>query len=437
MANTTVGVPTLAALNIIEPVSQYDITFSRDISIFEAIKPEFDVALIENKGEILGVIRRQKLVQEVVRYCESLQGRQFMLMEQLGAKAQLIEATAGELNDSLTVIQGILALLEQSPGLSNEQKHLLHRLRRTAKRANAVTNTLQSMTMINQSAAVDYEEVDLKKSLQELVARYRVSEPNVQFMFESEDEMKTQANAPILMRCCRGLIDNLVRLTPVGETVRVELARELTGDSRRPEVILRFYNGEKRESRPALENSTDFLSNNGLTKVLLKELFITHAGSYIAVGDQNFQTYFELRLPTVVDTTMSELPSHVLVVEDDEDIRNMIEEVIRGLGFPVIKAADGQEAYESFLIQKPALVLADVRMPRLNGIEMAAAMKRIDRAVPVVLFSGQMPNLVQDRLNNVVDADHVLYKPFSNEDIATSVGLFIGEGSSLQKPTVL
>lgn len=79
----------------------------------------------------------------------------------------------------------------------------------------------------------------------------------------------------------------------------------------------------------------------------------------------------------------------VLVVDDEPIIAETLLEILRHEGFDAHSASDGLEAVEKASDLKPDIVLADVAMPRLNGIEAA---KRIMASLPrtrVVLFSGQ------------------------------------------------
>jgi CheY-like chemotaxis protein len=115
----------------------------------------------------------------------------------------------------------------------------------------------------------------------------------------------------------------------------------------------------------------------------------------------------------------------ILVVEDDQDIREMVEDIVRRKGFDVVTASDGLEAIDLFKNEKPNLVLADIRMPGMDGIQMAEAIKKLDASIPIILFSGQMPNLIDDKLENRITCDHVLYKPFAQADIIESIGLFL------------
>ncbi len=82
------------------------------------------------------------------------------------------------------------------------------------------------------------------------------------------------------------------------------------------------------------------------------------------------------------------LTGKVLVVDDEAHIRKFVTLLLRGLGDPeVIEAANGDEAIRAFEREKPALVLLDVNMPRVDGIQALRALKLIDPACIVVMLT--------------------------------------------------
>ncbi|HZG22036.1 MAG TPA: response regulator [Herbaspirillum sp.] len=83
----------------------------------------------------------------------------------------------------------------------------------------------------------------------------------------------------------------------------------------------------------------------------------------------------------------------VLVVEDHADSREMLCELLRQGGLSVLAASDGVEAIAFLQSHMPALVLTDLRMPRMDGMELARYIKSHERYahIPVVLISANLP----------------------------------------------
>ena len=108
------------------------------------------------------------------------------------------------------------------------------------------------------------------------------------------------------------------------------------------------------------------------------------------------------------------LPLRVLVVEDDPMVRRMFTRVVGRLVDHVEDAADGQEALERLLqasrAERPDLVLSDLAMPRLNGIELARRLHELDEPLPVVMVTAYDPPQLVELLGQGVVAG-LLTKP--------------------------
>jgi CheY-like chemotaxis protein len=79
----------------------------------------------------------------------------------------------------------------------------------------------------------------------------------------------------------------------------------------------------------------------------------------------------------------------VLIVEDDDDIRRSLGELLEDDGYQVITACDGREGLERLELGRPCLIVLDILMPRMNGLEFLAAVKADpERAdIPIVAMT--------------------------------------------------
>ncbi|NKZ08261.1 SpoIIE family protein phosphatase [Actinomadura latina] len=112
----------------------------------------------------------------------------------------------------------------------------------------------------------------------------------------------------------------------------------------------------------------------------------------------------------------------VLVADDNGDMREYLGRLLRGAGYRVGTAADGRAALEAVRRDAPDLVVSDVMMPRLNGLELVAELRADPRtaAVPVLLLSaraGQEASIEGLRAG----ADDYLLKPFAAADLLARV----------------
>ena len=121
-------------------------------------------------------------------------------------------------------------------------------------------------------------------------------------------------------------------------------------------------------------------------------------------------------LRSISITGMEALVATILIVEDEELTRTALRYVLTTKGYQVLEARDGQEGVELFSHQPDAidLVLSDLMMPRLDGLEMLQALKQLRPTVKQILITA-MPGDVQAwREQGVYDW---LAKPFSMEQL--------------------
>ncbi len=114
------------------------------------------------------------------------------------------------------------------------------------------------------------------------------------------------------------------------------------------------------------------------------------------------------------------LPVTVEVVDDDDDIRRMLAMVLESHGFQV-RVHNGGAAYlAAEPLAGPRLMLLDVRMPLMTGIELHAQLKARGDQIPVIFMSGEsLPHETQAAQNS--DAIAFLWKPFRTQQMLTAI----------------
>jgi CheY-like chemotaxis protein len=83
------------------------------------------------------------------------------------------------------------------------------------------------------------------------------------------------------------------------------------------------------------------------------------------------------------------MAKNILVVEDNEDLRQMFASILRFFGYQVSEAGSGSEAIEKAAFAKPSLILLDLSLPDMNGIDAARAIKknRLTTDIPIIACS--------------------------------------------------
>jgi two-component system, OmpR family, response regulator len=116
----------------------------------------------------------------------------------------------------------------------------------------------------------------------------------------------------------------------------------------------------------------------------------------------------------------SQTPSRVLIVEDEPSVRTLLHKVLAGAGFAVDEASDGMEGLERLTRHDFDVVLLDVWMPRMNGLEVLSELHRRGSNQRVILMTADH---APETLLRAVREQASLYisKPFSSEELLVTV----------------
>ncbi len=119
----------------------------------------------------------------------------------------------------------------------------------------------------------------------------------------------------------------------------------------------------------------------------------------------------------------------ILIVEDDEGISDFVNLELEHEGFKTFVAADGRKALEIFESEKPDLVLLDVMLPEISGLEVLRRIRKSSR-VPVIMVTAR--GETYDRVNGLdAGADDYLPKPFEIEELLARMRAVLRRSSSV------
>ncbi|MCG8531089.1 MAG: response regulator transcription factor [Desulfovibrionales bacterium] len=112
------------------------------------------------------------------------------------------------------------------------------------------------------------------------------------------------------------------------------------------------------------------------------------------------------------------MASKILLVEDDEDIRQLLTFTFEAADFDVITRADGREGLEAAVEEKPDVVILDIMLPSMNGLDICKVLKRNSdtEAIPVIMLTARGEEV--DRVVGLeLGADDYVVKPFSPREL--------------------
>ncbi|MEU6479076.1 SpoIIE family protein phosphatase [Streptomyces sp. NPDC047017] len=419
------------------------------------------------------------------RTYQAQQQRAEELAELDRAKTTFFSNISHEFRTPLALIMGPLEELrgrlgQDDPGVRQE----LDLMHRNGLRLSKLVNTLLDFSRIEAGRMqATYEPVDLAAATSELASVFRSAVEKAGLGFDIDcppmDE-PVHVDRDMWEKVVLNLLSNALKFTFAG-SIRVTVRREDgwavvrvadTGigvsPAEMPRLFERFHRIENARSRSN--------EGSGIGLALVKELVGLHGGTITAESAESQGTSFTIRLPlgtghlpaaavaggqgstavsTIADPYLQEalrwLPSdradrragperlpddgsvmsrgadapssaRVLIADDNADMREYLTRILTGAGYRVDAVTDGQEALDAIRGNAPDLVVSDVMMPRLDGLQLVGALRGDPRtvSVPVLLLSaraGQEASI--EGLH--AGADDYLVKPFAAAELLARV----------------
>src|SRR6266705_3640124 len=121
-------------------------------------------------------------------------------------------------------------------------------------------------------------------------------------------------------------------------------------------------------------------------------------------------------------------PARVLVVDDEKMVTEVVGRYLEREGFEVALAADGEEALRLAREQSPDLVILDLMLPKIDGLEVCRALRR-DSQVPIIMLTAKGEEL--DRIVGLeLGADDYVVKPFSPRELLARIKAVLRRSTS-------
>jgi len=395
---------------------------------------EEDMAFLYSLASQAAVaIERARHFEDLQEAYQSLKDTQTHLVEseRINAVGQLAAGVAHDFNNLLTGMLGQAELLQMdlagSPPAIEASRKKAELLEALALQGAAVVRRMQDFARIRKdtpSGAVDLNvvmrnavEVTQGKWKDECLARG----VQVNVRMEPGKIPLTEGNDSELTQVVSNLIFNAVEaLSGGGEIV---LATQSDGKDIRLTVT---DNGVGMPAEVQQRIFEPFFTTKelgqGLGMSVIYGIVARHRGEITVHSEKKKGTTIEMRLPVVApaakkgDTDREKAvpvgPARVLVVDDSDLNRALFEGYLASLGHKVRLAGNGQEALSIFEREGADLVITDLSMPGLSGLQVAEGVKKQNPNVPVILVSGWAIQQDEPRIRDS-GVDRILQKPCS------------------------
>ncbi len=133
---------------------------------------------------------------------------------------------------------------------------------------------------------------------------------------------------------------------------------------------------------------------------------------------------------------MAEGQKRILIVDDDDEIRELLEFDIRSSGYFVDTAQDGLEGLNKALNNSYDLILLDVMMPKMNGFDVCKNIRAAKLAIPILMLTAK--GTIEDKTNGFDGgADDYLVKPFDVQEVLLRIKVLLRRNQVVEQDTSL
>lgn len=271
---------------------------------------------------------------------------------------------------------------------------------------------------------------------------HEAKEKHITLSCKAPEKIEMDYDAKVLEKVLFNLISNAIKYTPQHGSVSVNaiaqhndvlLQVQDTGVGIAPDQIPRifdlFYRVPQEKDCPVWDHP----DGSGLGLALCKELIHLHRGTISVTSSLSEGSLFSIRLPRYQSgpvpsaeedrkpqaTLEAEMNRSVLIVEDNSGLLNILSDIV-GKYFTVMKASNGKEGLDLALQHHPDLIISDVFMPEMDGIELCGEIKKnpVTFQIPVILLTAI--DSQQARVSSFdIGADDYLTKPINEHVLVT------------------
>ncbi|HEY0555859.1 MAG TPA: ATP-binding protein [Thermoanaerobaculia bacterium] len=442
-----------------------------DASLMPVLDDEGKVVFICAEGR--DITQKKAHEREIAQKSIELQGLLERIRELDEIKTQFFANVSHELRTPLALILGPAQRLIDDDGTMDlaQRREAAQVVARNGRMLLKHVNDLLDMSKLEAGKLkIELQDTDVAALVRFLASHFGVlaAERGIGYAVEADEPCLTAADPDKLQRVLMNLLANAFKFVPDGGRVRcavgcssheVTIAVEDSGPGVRPElrtaIFERFRQGDGGVNRKA--------GGTGLGLAIAKEFVEMHKGRIEVLDSDLGGARFQVTVPlhpvasdgprttaapeahldrVALDGLIEELrPSvparpagegsgadsgpmgkpRILVVEDNADMNRFVTQSLSGR-YEVISAFDGREGLEKALWFRPALVVSDIMMPNVSGVEMIAGMREQPdlRLTPVLLLSAKADEELMVKLLDDGAQDFIV-KPFSEKDLLVRV----------------
>ncbi|MFI5203321.1 MAG: tetratricopeptide repeat protein [Flavobacteriales bacterium] len=344
-------------------------------------------------------------------------------------KSKIYQNIVHEIRTPLTLINGPLQNIKKKLSDTDSQEDIKLIERNSGRLINLVTELLDVAKLENKQFKVSYQFGNPTVLVNDIISAFKqeANAKEIKLEFSSGNENQSvEFPANVLEKITANLISNAVKYCHKGNVVtvilaytkeKIQLGVEDNGPgiafSEQSKVFNRFYRSKQHIN----------MSGTGIGLSMVKELTELVNGSIVLNSKPGEGTRMEVAIPLQKaqpkkeETEINDEWPSILVVEDDIDVAAFTERTLNDT-FNVHRATNGKEGLQYCIECIPDIILTDIMMPVMDGIEMITEIKKneLTAHIPVVIFSAK--GSAESRIEGLQSgADGYLPKPFNPDEL--------------------
>jgi signal transduction histidine kinase/CheY-like chemotaxis protein len=376
-------------------------------------------------------IHSNRLLETVQRSYQELQSLQERLVrgERLRVIGEISSGVAHEFNNLLTAILARIQMMSLGY-LPADARRDLDLIEKAALDAAEVVRRLQ--TFSRQQRQANFTLVDIADVCRDAVdlmrPLWRGRRPgHLGVELESEPDLFVRGDPTELREVLTNLLKNAIDASPTGGTIRVQAA------SRQGRIHLRVSDqgmGIPPEMLPRIFDpffTTKGERGTGLGLCLSQQIVERHGGRIEARSEAGKGTEFRINLPATertpaaVEVTATS-PDHqgrslrIVVVDDDGEVLTPLCSYLERCGYQVVSASNAFDGLKTIETSPPDIVLTDIGMPGMDGIELCRRVHETLPRLPIILMSGWASDVDPNRAR-AAGARALIAKPFAMQQV--------------------
>ncbi|MBI3794738.1 MAG: PAS domain S-box protein [Nitrospinae bacterium] len=391
---------------------------------FDVIK----VPLYHENGERRGLVIFGRDVTDRVKWEEELKSAKEAAESATRLKDKFISLVAHDLKSPLGTMIGFIGLAGGETGTqpNDATKRLLDMAMESGTRMVGLIDELLKISRF-QTGQLKLERrfFDAKSLGDKMMADYSnfARQKGVGMENAIPENSRVYGDIVLLTEAIQNLVTNAIKFCKSGDRITIfspekgstTICVKDSGPGMKPEVLDKVFKFEEKTSTPG----TDGEVGTGFGLPLVKNIMEFHGGTIHASCEPGEGCVFSMELPNVRPV--------ILLVDDDRNFRLLQIQQLKDVDANVMEAENGVAALDMISTRRPHLVIADVKMPIMDGLELLKRLKggADTKDIPVIIISGEYDMESRDKVFKM-GADDFVTKNMDPVDFIPRVRRFVG-----------